>query len=216
LGSFGQLCSLGFVRPRSPHGAKAECGAQLPGFRWRFIRLRAGRFPPLGSFGQNRGCHHHPVVALRTSPASLGRNDANCLAAFHLAWRTRSCIGTTAFLPAALRARGLRLFLPLQMRGGGAPRGANFAALARRGVHRAAVHSPSRRSTLAIFGPGTRASHSGIGAEACSESSSQPGRSTRPSLPRTSRARGCEPRPQDAKPRSAFRIASRTRPLIER
>jgi hypothetical protein len=33
---------------------------------------------------------------------------------------------------------------------------------------------------------------------------------------RTSRARGYEPRPQDARSRSVFRIASRTRPLIER
>ena len=70
-----------------------------------------------------------------------------------------------------------------------------------------------RRSTSAIFGPGTRASPSGIGAGGCSENSSQLGRSTQPSFPRTSRGCGCEPRPQDAKPRSAFRNASRTRPL---
>jgi hypothetical protein len=67
---------------------------------------------------------------------------------------------------------------------------------------------------LGDFGPGTRASHSGIGAEACSENSSQLGRSTQPSFPRTSRGFGCEPRPQDAKSRSAFRNASRMRPLM--
>jgi hypothetical protein len=88
------------------------------------------------------------------------------------------------------------------------------AGEARRGPR----HGPLafRRSTLAIFGPGTRASPSGIGAEGCSENSSQLGRSTQLSFPRTSRGYGCEPRPQDAKPRSAFRNASRTRPLIER
>jgi hypothetical protein len=55
---------------------------------------------------------------------------------------------------------------------------------------------------------------SGICAEARA-TSSQPGRSARPAVSRTSRARGYEPRPQDARSRSVFRIASRTRPLIE-
>ena len=43
-------------------------------------------------------------------------------------------------------------------------------------------------------------------------SSSQPGRNAWRAVSRTSRARGYEPRPQDATPRSAFRTVSRRRP----
>jgi hypothetical protein len=75
--------------------------------------------------------------------------------------------------------------------------------------------APPRRSILALSVPGAACSCSGICAEARTDAS-QPGRSARPAVSRTSRARGYEPRPQDARSRSVFRIASRTRPLIER
>jgi hypothetical protein len=52
---------------------------------------------------------------------------------------------------------------------------------------------------------GPLASRFGICAEGCSETSSRPGRNAGRADSQTSRVRGYEPRPQDAKSRSAFR-----------
>ena len=99
------------------------------------------------------------------------------------------------------------------MRGGGAPKGANFAALTRRGVHLVFGALAFRRSTLAIFGLGSALPTPAFAPKLVAITSRPvhlvpDGRL--PDLP----IRGCEPRPQDAKPRSAFRNASRTRPLM--
>ena len=62
------------------------------------------------------------------------------------------------------------------------------------------------------FGLRGRASLTGICAGSVTASSSHPGRSAWGRLPEPPGAGGYEPPPQDATPRSAFRIASRTRP----
>jgi hypothetical protein len=69
----------------------------------------------------------------------------------------------------------------------------------------------SRRSAVAIFGRGPRF-HLRHCLRIRAASSSQPGRHAWRAVSRTSRVRGYEPQPQDATPRSAFRIVSRRRP----
>ena len=71
----------------------------------------------------------------------------------------------------------------------------------------------SRRSTVAIFGRGPRF-HLRHCLRIRPASSSQPGRHAWRAVSRTSRARSYEPRPQDATPRSAYRIVSRRRPSM--
>jgi hypothetical protein len=73
----------------------------------------------------------------------------------------------------------------------------------------------SRRSTVAILGRGPRF-HLRHFFRIRAASSSQPGRSAWRAGSRTSRGLGYEPRPQDATPRSAFRIVSRRRPSMSR
>jgi hypothetical protein len=66
------------------------------------------------------------------------------------------------------------------------------------------------------FLAGGRASISGIASGSVQRCSSQPGRHAWRAVSRTSRARGYEPRPQDATPRSAFQDRLRKTPLHER
>src|SRR4051794_19865793 len=66
------------------------------------------------------------------------------------------------------------------------------------------------------FSAGGRASISGIASGSVQRCSSQPGRRAWRAVSRTSRARGYEPRPQDATPRSAFQDRLRKTPLHER
>ena len=91
----------------------------------------------------------------------------------------------------------------------------SFVAFARRDwsarVRRGASHDAGRSPLGAPpwrFSAGGRASISGIASGSVQRCSSQPGRRAWRAVSRTSRARGYEPRPQDATPRSAFRIVS--------
>ena len=66
------------------------------------------------------------------------------------------------------------------------------------------------------FSAGGRASISGIASGSVQRCSSQPGRRPWRAVSRTSRARGYEPRPQAATPRSAFQVRRRQTPPHER
>ena len=66
------------------------------------------------------------------------------------------------------------------------------------------------------FGLRSRASLTGIASGSVTASSSRPGRSARRAGSRTSQGGGCESPPRDATPRSVFRCASRTRPLVSK
>jgi hypothetical protein len=77
------------------------------------------------------------------------------------------------------------------------------SALVRRGASLDAGRSPLGAPPWR-FSAGGRASISGISSGSVQRSSSQPGRRAWRAVSRTSRARGYEPRPQDATPRSAF------------
>jgi hypothetical protein len=84
-------------------------------------------------------------------------------------------------------------------------------------VRRGASHDAGRSPLGAPpwrFSAGGRASISGISSGSVQRCSSQPGHNAWRAVSRTSRARGYEPRPQDATPRSAFRIVSRRRPSM--
>ena len=84
-------------------------------------------------------------------------------------------------------------------------------------VRRGASHDAGRSPLGAPpwrFSAGGRASISGISSGSVQRCSSQPGRRAWRAVSRTSRARGYEPRPQDATPRSAYRIVSRRRPSM--
>jgi hypothetical protein len=129
------------------------------------------------------------------------------------------------FVPAArCCARvGLYPFAPDPKRGGRSAdrRTISFVAFARRDgsarVRRGASHDAGRSPLGAPpwrFSAGVRASISGISSGSVQRSSSQPGRHAWRAVSRTSRARGYEPRPQDATPRSAYRIVSRRRPSM--
>jgi hypothetical protein len=85
--------------------------------------------------------------------------------------------------------------------------------LLRRGASHGGGTLASRRSTVAILGRGPRF-HLRHFLRIRAASSSQPGRSAWRAGSRTSRGLGYEPRPQDATPRSAFRIVSRRRPSM--
>ena len=107
---------------------------------------------------------------------------------------------------------------------GGAPTGALFrcrvcetrrSALVRRGASHDAGRSPLGAPPWR-FSAGGRASISGIASGSVQRCSSQPGRHAWRAVSRTSRARGYEPRPQDATPRSAFQDRLRKTPLHER
>jgi hypothetical protein len=87
------------------------------------------------------------------------------------------------------------------------------SALVRRGASHDAGRSPLGAPPWR-FSAGGRASISGIASGSVQRCSSQPGRRAWRAVSRTSRARGYEPRPQDATPRSAFRIVSRRRPSM--
>ena len=126
------------------------------------------------------------------------------------------------FVPAARCCARVSLFLsrPPQRGVGGAPTGAlsllsrlrdatGRASEARRVPRRGTL--ASRRSTVAIFGRGPRF-HLRHCLRIRAASSSQPGRHAWRAVSRTSRARGYEPRPQDATPRSAFGTVSGRRP----
>jgi hypothetical protein len=82
-------------------------------------------------------------------------------------------------------------------------------------VRRGASHDAGRSPLGAPpwrFSAGGRASISGISSGSVQRCSSQPGRHAWRAVSRTSRARGYEPRPQDATPRSAYRTVSGRRP----
>ena len=105
---------------------------------------------------------------------------------------------------------------------GGAPTGALVllsrvrgatSALVRRGASHDAGRSPLGAPPWR-FSAGGRASISGISSGSVQRCSSQPGHHAWRAVSRTSRARGYEPRPQDATPRSTFRIVSRRRPSM--
>ena len=84
-------------------------------------------------------------------------------------------------------------------------------------VRRGASHDAGRSPLGAPpwrFSAGGRASISGISSGSVQRCSSQPGHHAWRAVSRTSRARGYEPRPQDATPRSAYRIVSRRRPSM--
>ena len=86
-------------------------------------------------------------------------------------------------------------------------------------VRRGASHDAGRSPLGAPpwrFSAGGRASISGIASGSVQRCSSQPGRHAWRAVSRTSRARGYEPRPQDATPRSAFQDRLRKTPLHER
>ena len=86
-------------------------------------------------------------------------------------------------------------------------------------VRRGASHDAGRSPLGAPpwrFSAGGRASISGIASGSVQRSSSQPGHHAWRAVSRTSRARGYEPRPQDATPRSAFQDRLRKTPLHER
>ena len=84
-------------------------------------------------------------------------------------------------------------------------------------VRRGASHDAGRSPLGAPpwrFSAGGRASISGIASGSVQRCSSQPGRRAWRAVSRTSRARGYEPRPQDATPRSTFRTVSGRRPSM--
>ena len=84
-------------------------------------------------------------------------------------------------------------------------------------VRRGASHDAGRSPLGAPpwrFSAGGRASISGIASGSVQRCSSQPGRRAWRAVSRTSRARGYEPRPQDATPRSAYRTVSGRRPSM--
>ena len=85
-------------------------------------------------------------------------------------------------------------------------------------VHETPQGSTELRNLLhrGDFRSGGRASISGISSGSVQRCSSQPGRRAWRAVSRTSRARGYEPRPQDATPRSAFQDRLRKTPLHER
>jgi hypothetical protein len=125
---------------------------------------------------------------------------------------------------AFLRPGWLYPFAPDAKRGGRSAdrRTISVVAFARRDgsarVRRGASHDgtlASRRSTVAVFGRGPRF-HLRHCLRIRAASSSQPGRHAWRAVSRTSRARGYEPRPQDATPRSAFQDRLRKTPLHER
>ena len=131
------------------------------------------------------------------------------------------------FVPAArCCARvGLYPFAPDPKRGGRSAdrRTISVVAFARRddprAVRRGASHDAGRSPLGAPpwrFSAGGRASISGIASGSVQRCSSQPGRHAWRAVSRTSRARGYEPRPQDATPRSAFQDRLRKTPLHER
>ena len=86
-------------------------------------------------------------------------------------------------------------------------------------VRRGASHDAGRSPLGAPpwrFSAGGRASISGISSGSVQRCSSQPGHHAWRAVSRTSRARGYEPRPQDATPRSAFQDRLRKTPVHER
>jgi hypothetical protein len=87
------------------------------------------------------------------------------------------------------------------------------SALVRRGASHDAGRSPLGAPPWRFLAGG-RASISGISSGSVQRCSSQPGHHAWRAVSRTSRARGYEPRPQDATPRSAYRIVSRRRPSM--
>ena len=129
--------------------------------------------------------------------------------------------------PRRICAPGFSLFLsrPSPWRGGRSAdrRTISFVAFARRDgsarVRRGASHDAGRSPLGAPpwrFSAGGRASISGISSGSVQRCSSQPGRHAWRAVSRTSRARGYEPRPQDATPRSVFQDRLRKTPLHER
>jgi hypothetical protein len=87
------------------------------------------------------------------------------------------------------------------------------SALVRRGASHDAGRSPLGAPPWRFLAGG-RASISGISSGSVQRCSSQPGHHAWRAVSRTSRARGYEPRPQDATPRSAYRIVSGRRPSM--
>jgi len=97
--------------------------------------------------------------------------------------------------------------------------GLHVTRQARRLARRLASHTGDARLPAlhrGDFGLRSRASLTGIASGSVTASSSRPGRSARRAGSRTSRGGGCESPPRDATPRSVFRCASRTRPLVSK
>ena len=150
------------------------------------------------------------------------RPSSRCQTARCAAWfRAARLFPATHFCARA----GLDPFAPDPKRGGRSAdrRTISFVAFARRDwsarVRRGASHDAGRSPLGAPpwrFSAGGRASISGIASGSVQRSSSQPGRHAWRAVSRTSRARGYEPRPQDATPRSAFQDRLRKTPLHER
>ena len=142
----------------------------------------------------------------------------------------RTCVSrfqTAQLVPAARWRPGFAMYHP-QRGVGGAPTGApvqrhrlarnNVAGRAPSGVPaslKAEGTRASRRSTVAVLGPGPRFLLRHF-LRIRAASSSQPGRSAWRAGSRASRACGYEPQPRDATPRSAYRIVSRRRPSLSR
>ena len=150
------------------------------------------------------------------------RPSSRCQTARCAAWfRAARLFPATHFCARA----GLDPFAPDPKRGGRSAdrRTISFVAFARRDwsarVRRGASHDAGRSPLGAPpwrFSAGGRASISGIASGSVQRSSSQPGHNAWRAVSRTSRARGYEPRPQDATPRSAFQDRLRKTPLHER
>ena len=148
------------------------------------------------------------------------RPSSRCQTARCAAWfRATRLFPATHFCARA----GLDPFAPDPKRGGRSAdrRTISFVAFARRDwsarVRRGASHDAGRSPLGAPpwrFSAGGRASILRHCLRIRAASSSQPGRRAWRAVSRTSRARGYEPRPQDATPRFAFRIVSRRRPSM--
>ena len=148
------------------------------------------------------------------------RPSSRCQTARCAAWfRAARLFPATHFCARA----GLDPFAPDPKRGGRSAdrRTISFVAFARRDwsarVRRGASHDAGRSPLGAPpwrFSAGGRASISGIASGSVQRGSSQPGHRAWRAVSRASRARGYEPRPQDATPRSAFRIVSGRRPSM--
>ncbi len=164
------------------------------------LSSNGARLRVVGSFGQNGG-RPPAVVSAAVASISPSRFMSRRACSYNrgprimaLSYRPRPLhqdapllhapCQTANLVPAAPRRPGFDVSLqPPDVRGGGAPKGANNcrAGEARRAPCRGAL--AFRRSTLALSDPGTLASPFGICAEGCSETSSRPGRSTRQSFP---------------------------------
>ena len=122
---------------------------------------------------------------------------------------------TAIFVPAAPWRPGFEASFAVPMRGGGAPRRKNCrAGKARRAPSLGAL--ASRRSTLAILGSGCRILPAPAFAPKLLAMLSRPGRNARQAVSGPPKSAVASRGRRTPTSRSAFRITSRTRPLIER